>query len=460
MLLLTFILLSVWVVYGSYSLFAHRPRSLKGSTIVITGACSEVGQRLCHLLHGRGARIIALDYSRVKLNGLQEAVLRAAENEGPGIRTDRRTGINEDEEEQVSKDGSRGAALRGTSGAAPAAASGSASTAAASFLVVAVDPSSRLQVQRVAKEIQEPVDILINAAHVTPGKPLHDSADDAAERMQQAQLLTPVTLLRQLLPRLMIRTAAKSSSGSAMLLPWQRRRGDEDYAQVVFITMADANFCVSDASPDYAATQWATAGWCYSLPAWLARVRAALASPERHVDCTLFTSAERETALARGPKGLREVRVTLLSIDKVSEATSYPVGAVYSIATGSLAGSPTTTGPRQESAGRDEDGRGGDWSAHSSQPPYRTAAQKAAQRRRAELDGIALKCVDAISRGESRRLITAGGWTSSAVAAVKHTLLYPLCLMLPFSWASRVLRLLQLQGPASLSSAATIDKSN
>ena len=81
MILLAFICGTLWLIWWVYAVFAYRPRCLAGTTVVVTGACSEVGRRLCIQLYAHGARVLAWDYSRIKLQELQAEVQRIAVSE-------------------------------------------------------------------------------------------------------------------------------------------------------------------------------------------------------------------------------------------------------------------------------------------------------------------------------------------------------------------------------------------
>ncbi|CBZ26085.1 conserved hypothetical protein [Leishmania mexicana MHOM/GT/2001/U1103] len=401
MILLAFIGGSLWVIWSVAAFFMYRPRQISGATVVVTGACSEMGRRLCMQLYARGARVIAWDYSKIKLQELQADVLKATK-----------------EAECLDAAG-----LQGGGRAAGSFHSGA-------FVVMTVDVSSRLQVQRAAKELDGPLDIIVHAAHTHPSKRLCDRADDSAERLMQTNLLSPLMVVRQLLPLLL--SPSNSSLNAGGLPKAAQRRGD--YAQVVTLVSAAANYTLSSDSPEYAASQWGMVGMHYSMREWIAQQR-----------CEYMTGggsgapSETKATAAAGSRTrcpAREVRTTLLCLNEIQ----YGVPAVMSSLLLNSPGMPTTvrasspTTPSSSAASPESDGGGSTGPRGWSTSAYRDSYTQLMQKRNAELDKAAVCCVKAICRGQERYCYTSA-WATTVV--------YPLLMVCPVPWAIRLLRWMQ-----------------
>jgi NAD(P)-dependent dehydrogenase (short-subunit alcohol dehydrogenase family) len=404
MILLTLICGTLGLIWWVYVVFAYRPRSLAGATVVVTGACSEVGRRLCVQLYARGAHVIAWDYSRIKLQELQLEVQRVAVSAGAG----------------------------------------SDST----FTFAAVDASSRVQLQRAAKEVDGPVDIIINAAHTCPTKPLHDRSDDSVDRVFQANLVSPLLVVRQFLPSLLATAERGGSQRHA------RRR--DDYAQVVNIVCAAGNYAVAADAPDYAASQWGMVGMHYSMRAWIEQERRALTQPPHSGDSETTGGKSKGVANTSGAAGVsgsangrgglhhaRGVRTTLLCLNDIQNGIPTALNSMLAPASAMLSGAVTSfsspnTASGPDTPSRDDastNGSGGSNArvvrpASSSHEGYAATLQK----RSAELDRAVACCITAICRGQERYCYGAS-W--------RTTVLYPLVMTCPLPWAERMLRWLQ-----------------
>ncbi|KAK7199950.1 short-chain dehydrogenase [Novymonas esmeraldas] len=389
MILLMFVCATLWVVWTIAAFFLYRPRPITGATVVITGACSEMGRRLCMQLYARGARVIAWDYSKIKLQELQADILKAAEAaDHPGTPT--------------------GADARTTTGPPQSD----------DFVVVAVDVSSRLQVQRAVKELEGPVDIIVNAAHMRPSKRLGDRGDDSAERVVQTNLLSPLVVVRQLLPQLL--TASGTASG-------HRRR--DDYAQVVNLVSADAGYTLTPDIPEYAASQWGMVGLHYSMREWIAQKRSEYAAD---------AASARKTSSTRTPPAAREVRMTLVCVNEVQYGMPTVMSSLLSNTSSGLeSAARATTSPATPlvpTRSPERDSGSGSGSRGRAAPTNRDTYLQALQRRNAELDRAAAGCVSAICRGQERYCHTSS-WATSVF--------YPLAMACPVPWATRILRWMQ-----------------
>ncbi|CAC9550318.1 short-chain dehydrogenase [Leishmania donovani] len=401
MILLAFICGALWAIWSVASFLMYRPRQISGATVVVTGACSEMGRRLCMQLYARGARVIAWDYSKIKLQELQADVLKATK-------------------EAESLD------IAGLPGGGRAA----GSFHSGAFVVMTVDVSSRLQVQRAAKELDGPLDMIVYAAHTYPSKRLCDRADDSAERLVQTNLLSPLMVVRQLLPLLL--SASNSSSNAGGLPKAAQRRGD--YAQVVTLVSAAANYTLSADNPEYAASQWGMVGMHYSMREWIAQQRCEYmnSSGSGAPSETKTTAAAR----SRTRRPAREVRTTLLCLNEIQ----YGVPTVMSSLLSSSPGMPTTvravspTTPSSSAASPESEGGGSMGSRGWSTSTYRDSYTQHLQKRNAELDKAAACCVNAICRGQERYCYTSA-WATTVV--------YPLLMACPVPWAIRLLRWIQ-----------------
>ncbi|EPY20921.1 short-chain dehydrogenase [Strigomonas culicis] len=250
MILLALIVVTLWFVWRVYHLFAYTTHSLEDKTVLVTGACSELGRRLClELYQQHQANVIAWDLSRLRLEELRREALTTGPNAAPG---------------------------------APAGKN--------FFVIMNVDVTSRIQVARSIREMQShtvqtpataaaaaapvsgntsKIDIILNAAHAVPATPLQDCEDDALDRLHQTHAGTPLQLARSLVP--------------AML---QRKSGGQ-YVTVVHSCMAGVAGGVRAAAPDYAATQWEAVGLHGSLQAWARQLRRQQQAPGE-LACTLL----------------------------------------------------------------------------------------------------------------------------------------------------------------------------
>ncbi|KPI88596.1 hypothetical protein ABL78_2329 [Leptomonas seymouri] len=391
MILLTLICGTLWLAWWVYSLFAYRPRRLAGATVIVTGACSDVGRRFCTQLYAHGARVIAWDYSRIKLQELQAEVQRV--------------------EVTVSANGIR---------------SSNSSYIDSHFFISSVDVSSRMQLQRAAKDIDGPIDIIVNAAHTYPTKPLHSRADDSVDRVFQANLVAPLLVVRQLLPSLL-----------------SKRGSRDDYAQIVNIVCSRGNYVVATHAPDYAASQWGLVGLHYSMRSWIAQERAMYmhCSNERKDDVSSgvpsgtsnsSTSAAMATGGGSGPGGrgmqnAREVRMTLLCLDDIQSGFPTTLSSM-------LAPFYTTKTPDRDEATASSGGGGNDRCVARSGSLPHDAKASMLQKRNAELDRAVACCMAAICRGQER-CCYATSWTT--------TFIFPVVMLCPLPWAERLLRWLQ-----------------
>lgn len=400
MILLAFICGTLWLIWWVYAVFAYRSRCLAGTTVVVTGACSEVGRRLCIQLYAHGARVLAWDYSRIKLQELQAEVQRIAVSES--------TASVNNSSSSNSDDGR--------------------------FIISAVDVSSRMQVQRAAKEVEGPIDMLINAAHTYPVKSLHDRADDSVDRVFQTNLVSPLLVVRQLLPSLFATEDATTmttttAAAAAATSKHAHRRGD--YAQVVNIVCGASNYAVSAHAPDYAASQWGMVGLHYSMRAWIAQERAAAAA------------ARTQTAKSNSEKGddawsgnlhvvhhPREVRTTLLCLNDIQNGVPTVLSSILASSPNTLA-SPKTPG-QEDAAGaaRSSSGSRASNAVTTASESYTSTLL----RRNAELDRAVACCMAAIRRGQERYCY-ASSW--------RTTVLLPLAMLCPLPWAERLLSWLQ-----------------
>lgn len=421
MILLVFMCATLWAIWIVVAFFRYRPRPILGATVVVTGACSELGRRLCAQLYARGARVVAWDYSKLKLQELQADVLKAA--------------LGSDASSDASCAPEGGNRAGSGSGGAPAGLQPSDD-----FMIMAVDVSSRLQVQRAAKEMEQlgAVDVIINAAHTYPTKPLSDRADDSAERVLQANTLAPLWVVRQLLPLLLARssTSPMTSTTTAAGATARGARRRDDYAQVVNIVATSADYTLDSDSPEYAASQWGAVGLHYSMRDWIAVLR--------NSNGRKGAAAAPVTGSASTPTAAREVRMTLLCLDDVQLGTPTALSASLPTAAARAASSPTTpsTSPATGSPERDSGVLGARGRAASS--TYRDSYTQAVQRRNAELDRAAGCCVDAICRGQERYCHRAA-WST--------TVMYPVMMAFPLPWAARLLRWWQNRKTAAAGAA-------
>ncbi|KAG5488636.1 hypothetical protein JIQ42_00248 [Leishmania sp. Namibia] len=401
MILLVFICATLWVIWSTASFFMYRPRHIIGATVVVTGACSEMGRRLCMQLYARGACVIAWDYSKTRLQELQAEVLKAATGAG-------------------SSDSA--SAQRGSHAAG--------SFRSGTFAVMVVDVSSRLQVQRAAKELQGSLDIIVNAAHTYPSKRLGDRCEDSAERVIQTNVLSPLVVVHQLLP-LLLSKSGSSSSASGLFKAAQRR---DDYAQVVNLVSSAASYTLSSNSPDYAASQWGMVGMHYSMREWIAQKRS-----EYMTDGGGGAPSEKKVgvaAAARVRQPAREVRTTLLCLNEVQQGLSAVASSILSSSSG-MSTTARATSPKAPSspAGSPESGEGGFTGARGrSTLTFRDSYAQSLQKRKVELDRAAVCCVNAIVRGQERYCYSSA-WATTVV--------YPLLMACPVPWATRLLRWMQ-----------------
>ncbi|KAG5490110.1 hypothetical protein JKF63_00229 [Porcisia hertigi] len=406
MILLIFICGMLWMVWSIASFFMYRPRQISGSTVVVTGACSDIGRHLCLQLYARGARVIAWDYSKIKLQELQSKVLKTTE------RVDHLDSASVQDDDRVAD-----------------------SLHSRFFVCIAVDVTSRLQVQRAVKELDGPVDIIVNAAHMYPLKGLSGRTDDSAERVIQTNLLSPLMVVRQLLPLLLARDFSSNAGG--LLKATQRR---DDYAQVVNVVSASASYSLSPHSPEYAASQWGMVGMHYSMREWIAQQR-----NEYMTDgVSIAASGKKKMVAATSPPPRlpREVRTTLLYLNEIQHSASTLMSSPLSSSSGMTTvvrvPSPTTQSSSPESLERDGDGGTGarKWSASAYSDSYIQVVQK----RNAELEKAAICCVNAICRGQESYCYTSA-WAS--------TIVYPLLIACPVPWATRLLRWMQRRPTAA-----------
>ncbi|KAG5464062.1 hypothetical protein LSCM1_00242 [Leishmania martiniquensis] len=409
MILLAFICGTMWALWSAASFFMYRPRLIIGARVVVTGACSEMGRRLCMALYARGADVIAWDYSKTKLQELQAEVLKA--ESGVGI--------------------SDAASAQSSSHAADSFRSGT-------FAVMAVDVSSRLQVQRAAKELEGSLDMIVNAAHTYPSKRLSDRSEDSAERVVQTNLLAPLVVVHQLLPLLLSKSSSSSSAGG--LFKAKQRR--EDYAQVVNLVSAAASYTLSAESPEYAASQWGMVGMHYSMREWIAQQRnyymtgVGCGAPSERMAAASKNTRERRPA--------REVRMTLLCLNEIRQGLSPMASSPWLSSPGMPTGAwATSLKAPSSSAGSPECGEEGSVSPRGRATlTCRDSHTQFLQSRKAELDKATVCCMNAILRGQERYCYSAA-WATTVV--------YPLLMACPVPWAIRLLR--RMQHPPAASAA-------
>jgi len=247
MILLAFIVVLLMVVWRTYHAFAYRRRRLVGKNALVTGACSELGRRLCQALHSQGVGITAWDYSRTQLDELRVNVVGMA----------------------AGRDDS---------------AIGSASpTCSTPFAVHVVDLSSRQQITRAVKELPR-VDLIFNVSHCHPITSLVHRGDDAFERVIQTNMMAPLLLARHLCP--------------AML---ERHGGGG------FVTFTSCGASPIDAlAPDYSASQWGLTGLHLSIRAWLRHEQKARRSPGEVRTTLVCVTAVRQQRLPPAKDGKDE----------------------------------------------------------------------------------------------------------------------------------------------------------
>ncbi|AIO02379.1 short-chain dehydrogenase, putative [Leishmania panamensis] len=397
MILLALTCGTLWVIWSIVSFFMYRPRKISGATVVVTGACSEMGRRLCMQLYARGARVIAWDYSKIKLQELQADVLKATE----GVES------------------ADAASAQGDDRIAGSVHSGT-------FAVMVVDVSSQLQVQRAAKELDGPLDMIVHAAHAYPFKRLCNRTDDSAERIIQTNLLSPLTVVRQLLP-LMLSTSCSSSNASVPLKATQRVG---DYAQVVNLVAAASSYTLSSDSPEYAASQWGMVGMHYSMREWISQQRSEYMTGGGND--ALSEKKLPAAAATRARQPVREVRTTLLCLNEIQYRVPTIASSFFSSSSGKSTAVLAT--PSSSIGSSEHDGGDGSGARGRSTSTYRSPCAQLMQKRNAELDKAAVCCVKAICRGQERYCHTSP-WAT--------TVIYPLLMVCPVPWATRLLRWMQ-----------------
>lgn len=256
MILLAFIVLVMYTVWMTYRQFAYRQRTFAGKTVLVVGACSIAGRRLCQRLHAQGAKLVAWDGSKTRLEELRREV------------------TTQNILDSVSEESSSARQLPQDR-----------------FVTLPVDISSRLQLQRAATELlaQQRIDVVLCVGLPRPEKQVFEErGDDAVERLLEATTLAPLLLAKILCP----------------VMAGQREGGH-------FVTfVATENSIATEDHPDYAATQRGLVGMHYCLRAWVHRrsVRGAAGRDSQ--------SALRE-AVSTTPKrgGSESVRLTLVYLD-------------------------------------------------------------------------------------------------------------------------------------------------
>lgn len=487
MILLIFICLVLWLVWTLYRIFGYRYRSFAGRVVLVTGACSEVGRRLCVQLHTEGASVIAWDYSKIKLDELRHEIITGGGGGGGGVSSftssasaDAAAALSTTSASGSGGGYSRGSPAsaafsnRGAAASSPAPAGSTSSPVGsglspassnlnsnavgggggcgvrrqssgsnninshrAFFEVAMVDVSSRLQVQRAAKDLLAIlpgltgsnssnhvacVDVILNASHAGPGRPLADRSEDTIERMNAVNAVAPLLLARLLCPLMMerreggqfvtftssfggyrTRGGAYSRGTGASAIGLSSRGGGSADGEGTTAAAVELSGGLFDAdSPDYAASQWGATGAHHSVTAWLRRLRGQERLPG-------------------------EVRTTLVAMDAMqvtSTAYASPAGrsrsgSPYRGATSPATSTPSATADNDGVAAASKDGTGTGGSGGRSDAPSPALA----------MDRLVQRCLRAIGRGEE-------SFTDAYGAA-----LTPLVMVLPAPWMTAVLRL-------------------
>ncbi|CCW60098.1 unnamed protein product [Phytomonas sp. EM1] len=217
MILFSFICFVLWALWSLQRLVTYRVHDFTGKTVLITGACSELGARLCERLHAEGANLIAWDPSLPNLERLRKEVLSAGVNGTTGNR----------EGDFESHAGGKGFPF---------------------FTITMVNFSSQANVLRAAQEVAGQVDIILHTAQVFPMQPFYKRAPDSIGSVLLSNSAALLLLAKTLCPSML-----------------QRREGGHF---VSFVTSPGVSM-VEGENPDYAASQWATVGAHYSIRAWL-----------------------------------------------------------------------------------------------------------------------------------------------------------------------------------------------
>lgn len=411
MILLFFLCVVLWFAWGVYRFFGYRYHGFAGRVVLVTGACSEVGRRLCVQLHAEGASVIAWDYSKVKLDELQRDILSLQLHSNGSSRSSSTTPV------PTSPAG-------GSSSPSPPASAGAQGkrtplpgTGGSTFFEVAmVDLSSRLQVQRAVKELLASlpvlcashrqqvrigggVDMVFNAAHANVGKPLLERGEDTIEKAVATNTMAPLLLAKLLCPLML-----------------ERKEG----GHFVTLTAALGASLIDAASPDYAASEWGAVGAHYSVRAWLQQ-------------------------LQRDDKLPGEVRTTLISLDAVQlgllpyggpAATSVTAASsalnrtsATSAATGLLRGnrdSSSEPNGETDSSGKLDAINGANATGFTPVNPAQAASLA--------LDRVVQRALRAVGRGEE-------SYCPSYRAALS-----PLAFVLPVPWMSAVLKVFTWEG--------------
>jgi all-trans-retinol dehydrogenase (NAD+) len=195
--------------------------AFEGSRVLVTGAASGIGRRLALGSARRKAALVLWDVDAAGL----ERVAREVASEGANVQT------------------------------------------------AVVDVSYRKQVYAAARELQEPIDVLINNAGVVSGKSLLDLPDENIERTFAVNTLALFWTVKAFLPGLI-----------------ERGRGGH------LVTIASASGLIGvPRLSDYGASKWAAVGFDESLRMELRRIAPAIRTTvvcPYYIDTGLFEGAK------------------------------------------------------------------------------------------------------------------------------------------------------------------------
>ncbi|CCW66935.1 unnamed protein product [Phytomonas sp. Hart1] len=212
MILLGFIVVVLWALWGLHRLLVYRAHRFTGKTVLITGACSELGACLCHRLYAQGVNLIAWDSNLPDLERLEKA-LRSSRGSLSGAEGD--GSLNPPQSPHREREGG-------------------------SLTIAMVSLTSPALVQRAVEEFKGPLDVVFHTALGAFPRPSLSRTPDAIGGLLLANAAAPLSLAKLL----------------------RRREGGHFVSFLPFPGVDEEN-------PELAASHWAAVGMHYSIRAWL-----------------------------------------------------------------------------------------------------------------------------------------------------------------------------------------------
>ncbi|KEG13375.1 short-chain dehydrogenase [Trypanosoma grayi] len=218
MIFLLFLSITGWILWSVYSFLMYCRTSVAGKTVLITGGSTGVGRCLVIRFLQLGARVIVWDYRKDKLDELKHVALQS----NPQLEKSESNGDDPVKDSQMN-------------------AGSSQTVTSEKLLTCAVDFSSRIQLQRAIKDLEN-VHIVVNAVDAGSSKTFFNRSDESTEKIMLANTLCPLVLARVCLPRMV-----------------QQQDGH-------FVTIACKKGLLGDVeNPDWAASRWASIGMHESI---------------------------------------------------------------------------------------------------------------------------------------------------------------------------------------------------